>query len=202
MPKNADEPPILQCSFIPKFHTMILTRFEDNNGSSENCLGLSEAELKDRSVDSIDIAFEEVAAHHYKKEEDPKVFKSQKTGRGPLVEGWRESDKPIMCSYKVVKVSFEVWGFQTKVEDFIQKCVRDVLLLGHRQAFAWIDEWLDMSIEDVREYERQKQQENNEKFKRSASSASVTPKETTAEAEAHKKQNEADEKSCQLEDLM
>lgn len=198
--------PILQCSFIPKFHIMIETRFEDNNGSSDNCLGLNEAELKERNVDFIDIAFEE-PSKHYKREEDPKYFKSAKTGRGELVEGWRDSDKPIMCSYKVVKASFEVWGLQTKVEDFIQKCVRDVLLLGHRQAFAWIDEWLDMTIEDVREYERQKQQENNEKFKGSTSQTDVQAAgdvagETLAEAEEHKKRNEAEEKMCQLDDLM
>lgn len=186
---------------------MIETRFEDNNGSSENCLNLNEAELKERNVDFIDIAFEE-PVKHYKKEEDPKYFKSVKTGRGQLVEGWRDNDKPIMCSYKVVKASFEVWGLQTKVEDFIQKCVRDVLLLGHRQAFAWIDEWLDMSIEDVREYERVKQQENNEKFKKTAGeadeggagdNASGNAEETEAE---HKKRNEAEESKCQLEDMM
>lgn len=84
------------------------------------------------------------------------------TGRGPLIEGWRD-DQPIMCSYKLVNASFEVWGFQTRVEDFIQKCIRDILLLGHRQAFAWIDSWYDMTIEDVRAYEKQTQAETNSK---------------------------------------
>lgn len=83
-------------------------------------------------------------------------------GRGPLIEGWRD-DQPIMCSYKLVNASFEVWGFQTRVEDFIQKCIRDILLLGHRQAFAWIDSWYDMTIEDVRAYEKQTQAETNSK---------------------------------------
>lgn len=68
-----------------------------------------------------------------------------------------------MCSYKVVHASFEVWGLQTKVEDFIQRGIRDILLLGHRQAFAWLDEWYGMTLEDVRIYERQKQAETNEK---------------------------------------
>lgn len=69
-----------------------------------------------------------------------------------------------MCSYKLVHASFEVWGFQTRVEDFIQRCIRDVLLLGHRQAFTWIDSWYDMSLEDVRIYEKQLQAETNAKF--------------------------------------
>jgi hypothetical protein len=29
--------------------------------------------------------------------------------------------KPIMCAYKIVRVRFEVWGFQTRVEDFAQR---------------------------------------------------------------------------------
>lgn len=70
-----------------------------------------------------------------------------------------------MCSYKLVSVSFEVWGLQTKVEDFVHRCVRDVLLLGHRQAFTWMDEWHSMTLDDVREYEKKVQAETNEKVK-------------------------------------
>lgn len=146
------------------------------------CLDLSEEELKGRTVDHLDIAFDEFNPKHYKIEEDPKFFKSIKTSkfvtkkiwfyvnlftslpdRGPLMEGWRETDTPIMCSYKVVHASFEVWGLQTRVEDFIQRAIRDILLLGHRQAFVWVDEWHGMTMEDVRAYERQKQAETNEK---------------------------------------
>lgn len=29
--------------------------------------------------------------------------------------------KPIMCAYKIIRVRFEVWGFQTRVEDFAQR---------------------------------------------------------------------------------
>lgn len=127
--------------------------------------------MSERAVDEIDIAFDELSKH-YKREEDPKFFESLKTKRGPLIEGWR-NDTPIMCSYKVVNASFEVWGFQTRVEDFIQRCIRDVLLLGHRQAFTWIDEWIDMSMDDVREYERRLQIETNRKLELKRSSCSM-----------------------------
>ena len=33
----------------------------------------------------------------------------------------QETSQPIMCSYKVVKVFFEVWGLQTKVETSVHK---------------------------------------------------------------------------------
>ncbi len=31
--------------------------------------------------------------------------------------------------------------------------VRDVMLLGHKQAFCWIDEWFTLTMEDIRKYE-------------------------------------------------
>ena len=43
------------------------------------------------------------------------------------------------------------------------KAVREILLVGHRQAFAWIDEWFGMGIQDVRDYETRMQAETNEK---------------------------------------
>lgn len=69
-----------------------------------------------------------------------------------------------MCSYKLVDASFEVWGLQTRAEEYIHRSVRDVLLLGHRQAFAWIDEWYNMTLADVRAYEAKIHQKINEKM--------------------------------------
>lgn len=34
--------------------------------------------------------------------------------------------------------------------------------MGHRQAFAWIDEWIEMNYEQVREYEAKLQQQTNQ----------------------------------------
>ncbi|CAG03140.1 unnamed protein product, partial [Tetraodon nigroviridis] len=95
---------------------------------------------------------------------DPRSFKSKKTDRGLLQEGWINSQDPIMCSYKLVTVKFEVWGLQSRVEQFVHKVIRDVLLLGHRQAFAWVDEWIDMTMEEVREFERATQEATNLKI--------------------------------------
>lgn len=41
--------------------------------------------------------------------------------RGPLPENWKNTTSPIMCSYKVVEASFELWGIQSKAEEYIQK---------------------------------------------------------------------------------
>lgn len=56
-------------------------------------------------------------------------WRSSKTGRGPLEEGWRDNHAPIMCSYKRVQCSFEVYGFQTRTEEFIHK-VREPALVS------------------------------------------------------------------------
>ncbi|VEN52705.1 unnamed protein product [Callosobruchus maculatus] len=161
------------CSFIPRFNLTIETKYENNNGCTENCLELTPDELAARIVDHIDIAYDEVSAKHYKEEEDPRFFQSKKTGRGPLVDGWRTSFKPIMCSYKLVRASFEVFGLQTRVEEFVHSCIREVLLLGHRQAFVWIDEWIDMTLEDVRVYESSLQQQTNFLLKQQKAQASI-----------------------------
>lgn len=80
---------------------------------------MTEEQLAERLVEYIDIAYDELSPKHYKEEEDPRYFQSKETHRGPLVDGWRNSFNPIMCSYKVVNAYFEVWGLQTKVEEFI-----------------------------------------------------------------------------------
>ncbi|XP_059174513.1 cytoplasmic phosphatidylinositol transfer protein 1-like [Physella acuta] len=151
------------CSFLPRYSIYIETRYEDNSGISDNCLNLSEDEMEKREVDYIDIVNDPLPPKHYKESEDLTKFKSSKTNRGPLHDNWTEDCAPLMCSYKSVKVKFEVFGLQGKVETFTHKTVRDILLLGHRQAFAWIDEWIDMSMEDLRAYETSTNEATNKK---------------------------------------
>uniref|UniRef100_A0A8C9T3F8 Phosphatidylinositol transfer protein cytoplasmic 1 n=1 Tax=Scleropages formosus TaxID=113540 RepID=A0A8C9T3F8_SCLFO len=153
-----------KCSFLPKFSIHIETKYEDNKGSNDNIFD-SEPKDEDTEVCFIDIAYDDIPERYYKEAEDLRFFRSEKTSRGPLPEGWRDTQRPIMCSYKLVTVKFEVWGLQTRVEQFVHKVVRDVLLLGHRQAFAWVDEWIDMTLDEVREYERATQEATNEKIR-------------------------------------
>merc|ERR1711874_463299 len=129
----------------------------------------------------VDIAMDACAPHHYKEAEDLATFKSTKTSRGPLQEGWRDDTHPIMCSYKLVDVRFDMmYLMQARIEEFVHKSIREILLVGHRQAFAWVDDWYGMTMEDVREYEARMQQETNEKVKKSPSvSAPTTPDDET-----------------------
>lgn len=76
-------------------------------------------------ADPIDIVTDPIPAHEYKSEEDPRLYKSTKTQRGPLWDDWIEEynnnpgKTPIMCAYKLCKVEFRYWGMQSKIERFI-----------------------------------------------------------------------------------
>lgn len=174
------------CSFIPRFGVHILTKYEDNNGCSDNCLNSTQETLDQRLVDYVDIATDLCAPHHFKEEEDLLKFKSSKTPRGPLSEGWRDDVKPIMCSYKLVDVRFDMmYMIQSRVEEFVHKSIREILLVGHRQAFAWIDEWFGMTLDDVREYEKKMQEETNEKVRQKASAPSSPEEENSPKLMSH-----------------
>ncbi|KAM4651220.1 cytoplasmic phosphatidylinositol transfer protein 1-like [Discoglossus pictus] len=147
------------CSFLPKFQIRIETKFENNNGNNSQVFGQKPTPEED--VCFVDIAVNDIQDGYYKKAEDLRTFHSDKTGRGPLLEDWQETSQPIMCSYKLVAAKFEVYGFQSRVESFVHKNIKDILLAGHRQAVAWMDEWYGMSLEDVRKFEKKLQEETN-----------------------------------------
>jgi hypothetical protein len=76
-------------------------------------------------TDYIDIVKDPISSGDYKKEEDPKLYKSTKTQRGPLTDAWwkdyKRSGKTIMTSYKLCRVEFKYWGMQNKIERFIHE---------------------------------------------------------------------------------
>ena len=58
------------------------------------------------SADVIDMVNDQLSGSDYKKEEDPRHYVSEKTGRGQLPDDWISNppDGVIMCSYKLIKV--------------------------------------------------------------------------------------------------
>lgn len=173
------------CAWLPRLKILVETRYEDNNGNNDvfSCCSKvkkeqSAEEFDQREIVHLDIAYDAVSEKHEKTCPNCTKFKSIKTGRGELQPDWRDTHTPIMCSYKLVLVKFEVWGMQTKVERFIHSNIREILLLAHRQAFTWIDEWYDMTFEKVREFECKLQAETNDKV-RNHLTVQTTPSETT-----------------------
>lgn len=160
------------CPFVEKFSLEIETYYFADNGHQENVFKLTGSELKNRTVDLIDVVKDQLYGADYIKEEDPKIFVAQKCDRGPLSETWLEdywcevqgktqplpNGKSLMCAYKLCKVEFRYWGMQTKLEKFIHDvALRKTMLRAHRQAWAWQDEWYGLSMEDIREIEKQTQ---------------------------------------------
>jgi len=70
------------------------------------------------TLDFIDPIKDTFPPKDYKEEEDPLIFVSSKTKRGPLIVDWLETYKdgsnttPVMCAYKLIKVEFKYWGMQ------------------------------------------------------------------------------------------
>jgi len=152
------------CPFLgERFSISIETRYLEDKGNTENPFNLSPELLKERGeVDVVNIATDPIDPAKYKPEEDPALFLSEKTGRGKLQPDWVDTQKPIMCSYKLCKVEFRVWGLQSRTEAFIHKAaLRDVFLDGHRKVFCWMDEWFGFTMDDVRKYEAKAQVELN-----------------------------------------
>ncbi|XP_068064519.1 membrane-associated phosphatidylinositol transfer protein 2 isoform X6 [Anomalospiza imberbis] len=113
------------CPFVEKFSIDIETYYKTDPGDHNNVFNLSAAEKRQTILDPIDIVKDPIPPHEYKAEEDPKLYKSVKTKRGPLSEDWIQEYKnnpgkyPIMCAYKLCKVEFRYWGMQSKIERFI-----------------------------------------------------------------------------------
>ncbi|KAK5622439.1 Membrane-associated phosphatidylinositol transfer protein 2 [Crenichthys baileyi] len=152
------------CPFVEKFSIDIETYYKPDTGNQADVFNLSSAEKRQRTVDPIDIVKDYIPPHEYLVEEDPKLYQSLKTRRGPLSEDWIEeiSQNPgqtvVMCAYKLCKVEFRYWGMQSKIERFIHDMgLRKVMVRAHRQAWCWQDEWYGLTIEDIRQLELETQ---------------------------------------------
>ncbi|KAM4576401.1 membrane-associated phosphatidylinositol transfer protein 2-like isoform 1-T2 [Odontesthes bonariensis] len=152
------------CPFVEKFSIDIETYYKPDTGNQADVFNLSVADKRQRTLDPIDIVTDPIPPHEYKAEEDPRLYKSVKTQRGPLRDDWIEEynnnpgKTPIMCAYKLCKVEFRYWGMQSKIERFIHDVgLRKVMVRAHRQAWCWQDEWYGLTIEDIRQLELETQ---------------------------------------------
>ena len=143
------------------FHIVIESMHQDDDGSAENALNLAPEELKKRKVVHIDIANDPCEPGDYKPEEDPTIFSSTKTSRGPLTGlDWKTSSGgPVMCCYKVYRILFKWKLLQNKVENKLVVFARRLLFNISRQIFCWMDRWYGMTMDDIRQLEDKTQQD-------------------------------------------
>uniref|UniRef100_A0A8C5A8D7 DDHD domain-containing protein n=1 Tax=Gadus morhua TaxID=8049 RepID=A0A8C5A8D7_GADMO len=152
------------CPFVEKFSIDIETHYKPDTGNQPDVFNMGAAEKRQRTLDPIDIVTDPVPSHEYKAEEDPRLYQSAKTQRGPLRDDWIEEynsgpgDTSVMCAYKLCKVEFRYWGMQSKIERFIHDVgLRKVMVRAHRQAWCWQDEWYGLTMEDIRQLELETQ---------------------------------------------
>ncbi|CAH1801375.1 unnamed protein product [Owenia fusiformis] len=150
------------------FEIKIETIHLPDRGETENAHGLPPDILKKREVKLIDIANDHIDSKDYKKEEDPAIYKSEKTGRGPLTKDWIKTVSPVMCAYKLVTVQFVWFGLQGRVESFIQKQEKRIFTNFHRQVFCWTDGWYGLTMEDIRALEDKTKDELDKAIKEGA----------------------------------
>jgi hypothetical protein len=147
-----------------RFSLTILSSYLDNdNGKSANALNLAKDKLAKRKVVTLDIAHDENDV--YRREEDPRLFKSETTGRGLLTEkSWETKCAPIMWCYKAVIVECKIWGLQSKIENRIMEFERNLFLRLHKRVFCSIDRWYALSMDEVRAIESQTEKELHRLF--------------------------------------
>ena len=104
---------VLSAPYFSKFRLEILTLCCEEE-ELPNALALSDADLAMRRIEHIDIAQDPVPRSDYRADLDPTLYRSAKTGRGPLSHSWLSQARatPSCCVYKVVRAQCAYWGVQ------------------------------------------------------------------------------------------
>ncbi|CAF1268379.1 unnamed protein product [Rotaria sordida] len=158
-----------RCPFIDRFLLEVETCYRADFGTQENIFHLKPQELEQRVVEFLDIVQSQPLADI--STENPAIFRSEKTGRGPLSSDWFEQIKKIdrkdsiMCAYKLCRAEFRYWGMQSRCERFIHEiALRKTILRAHRQAWCWQDEYQGLTLADIRRLEDETQHELNKRM--------------------------------------
>ncbi|GLU19042.1 hypothetical protein SLE2022_353110 [Rubroshorea leprosula] len=158
---------VIKCPYFSNFSLTIETVHRADRGQSENVHCLSKEQLAARQVETIDIASAATDYWSYaigSNTLDLSNFKSMKTARGPLLNGWQDRCDPVMTAYKLVTVDAPYWGFGSRLEQALLAGERALFLESHRNCFGWIDEWFGMSVEQLHELENGSDCSANEKI--------------------------------------
>ncbi|KAK6144494.1 hypothetical protein DH2020_021314 [Rehmannia glutinosa] len=167
-------------------------------------LGLTKEQLAVRQVEMLDIATDTSDYWSYVvgcSNIDFSQFQSARTGRGPLLDGWQDQCNPVMTAYKLVTIDAPYWGFGSRLEQALLAGERALFLESHRNCFSWIDEWFGLSVDMMRELEKQSDSSLNEKLGRPCVMAdeegsNVDPLLETLEGTLEKMNGNIEEERC------
>lgn len=143
------------------FEIELLTWHKQGAALEENVHKLDDKKWKSVEVIRIDIAADkkEFSANDYKEETDPRLYKHEPSGRGPLSATWltemqqrvksietarqmnmeqKEEYPQVMTCYKLVSAKFKWFGIQNRVEKYVHTAEKRIFTLFHRQVFCWM----------------------------------------------------------------
>ncbi|XP_003968780.1 phosphatidylinositol transfer protein alpha isoform-like [Takifugu rubripes] len=158
---------VLSNEYMKEFNLTIETWHKNDMGEEENVHGQDASARASTEIVHINIADNKaIKSNDYKEEHDPSKFKSEKTGRGPLGPDWKtelanDPSCPHMCAYKLVTVKFPWRGLGGAIESKIHTVEKRLFTHFHRQVFCWMDKWIDLTMEDIRNMEEQTKEELN-----------------------------------------
>ncbi|XP_051143365.1 uncharacterized protein LOC127259799 [Andrographis paniculata] len=158
---------VIKCPYFTRFILTIETIHKADCGESENVHGLTEEQLSLRQVEMLDIASNANDYWSYvigSSNIDLSQFQSARTNRGPLLDGWQANCSPVSTAYKLVTIDAPYWGFGSRLEQALLAAERALFLESHRNCFGWIDEWFGMTMDMMRELEKQNDSSLNKKL--------------------------------------
>jgi hypothetical protein len=143
-----------------RFSMTLLSMYKDNDdGNGTNVLNLGKEHLAKRKIVKVDIVNDDLPSGS-NSSDDPRKYKSQITGRGPLTgKEWLKQQSPSMYVYKVVIVEVKVWGLQSKIEAKLMEVERSLFLRLHRRMFCSLDQWINLTMDQIRSFEDETQKE-------------------------------------------
>lgn len=127
----------------------------DDNGNSDNALNLTGEKLTNRVIEIIDIR--NTALNYYDKDmsEDPATCALASRNSELLPENWMETETNIVTSYQFNDILYLHFSLQGMGEKNIQTALRRILQVFHRKMYCWMDEWKNMTLNEVKIYEKQ-----------------------------------------------
>ncbi|XP_041482926.1 phosphatidylinositol transfer protein alpha isoform-like [Lytechinus variegatus] len=154
-------PDYMKDGFIFIRHTI----FQDNDKASmadsvfDNISVIGEDKIKQAAIVDIDIVNDPVSSADYSEETDPTKVRLEKINCGPLTSDWKEKETKFMTLYLFEEIEFKWWGLQTKVQSVMIKANHRIHRNFYRKMFCNLDEWYDMTIEQIRELEDKTKEE-------------------------------------------
>jgi len=171
--------------FGKKFRIELTTRHVPNDyGQLDNVHELSAEQLKKRKVVLVDIVND--THEQCKKEEHPKNVNSPKlssklnrfsdgSSSAPFLalplQGaeWYKAHQfkdsgQIMCCYKLVSVECKLAIIQSAIESKLHDTQRGLFLRLHQKMHFTVDDWLDLTMEEIRKLENEIKEELRLKF--------------------------------------